>query len=185
MQELVEWTQKELETHRHHPLLVIAGFMVEFLQIHPFQDGNGRLSRILTNLLMLQAGYAYMPYVSHEKLVEDNKPEYYLALRQSQRTFKTDQDTILPWLSFFLDISLLQARIAVDLFSDENIERLLSPRQVDVWRYMQQNQIVTPKELSEELGIPRPTINQVLNRLMELGKIERIGLGRGTRYRMK
>ena len=185
MQELVEWTQNALKTRKHHPLLVIAGFLVQFLLIHPFQDGNGRMSRILTNLLMLQAGYAYMPYVSHEKLVEDNKPEYYLALRQSQQTFQTGQDAVFPWLTFFLEIVLLQARMALDLLSEENIEKLLSPRQVDVWRYIQATREVTPKELSDALGIPRPTINQVLNRLFGLSKIERICLGRGTRYRIK
>jgi Fic family protein len=185
MQELVEWTRQSFITGKHHPLLIIAGFIVQFLQIHPFQDGNGRMSRVLTNLLMLQAGYAYMPYVSHEKLIEDNKPEYYLALRQSQRTFQTDQDTILPWLTFFLDVTLFQARLALELLSKENIEKLLSPRQMDVWRYLQTAREVTPKELSDTLRIPRPTINQVLNRLMELDKIERIGLGRGTRYRVR
>jgi len=134
---------------------------------------------------MLQSGYTYVPYVSHEKIIEDNKPDYYLALRQSQRTFQTEHDTILPWLTFFLEIMFQQARMALDLFSDENIEQLLSPRQVHVWRYMQTAQEVTPKQLSDELGIPRPTINQVLNRLIKLDKIERIGLGRGTRYRVK
>jgi Fic family protein len=185
MQELVEWTQEALKTRKFHPLLVIAGFLVQFLQIHPFQDGNGRLSRILTNLLLLQAGYIYMPYVSHEKLVEDNKPEYYLALRQSQKTFLTEQETILPWLTFFLEMVLHQARNALDLFTDENIEKLLSPRQLEVWHALQRAQVMTPKELSITLGIPRPTINQVLNRLLDLGKIERIGLGRGTRYRVR
>ncbi len=185
MQELVEWTQGSLESRQHHPLLVIAGFLVEFLMIHPFQDGNGRLSRVLTNLLMLQAGYAFMPYVSHEKIVENNKPDYYLALRQSQRTFRTDQDTILPWLDFFLEITLLQARMALALLSTENIEKLLSPRQAAVWRYLQTARESTPQELSRALGIPRPTINQVLNRLVELDQIERVGLGRATRYRVK
>ena len=185
MQELVEWTQDALKTRKHHPLLIIGGFLVQFLQIHPFQDGNGRLSRILTNLLMLQAGYAFMPYISHEKLVEDNKPEYYLSLRQSQKTIQTGQENIVPWLTFFLDVTLAQAKMALDLFTDENIEKLLSPRQAGVWRYMQANREVTPKELSDALDIPRPTINQVLSRLLDLGKIERIGLGRGTRYRVK
>ena len=184
MQELVEWTQAAIENASFHPLLVIASFLVAFLQIHPFQDGNGRLSRILTNLLMLQAGYAYMPYASHEKVVEDNRPEYYLALRQSQKTFKTSQETILPWLEFFLDVTLHQARMALDLFAEENIEKLLSPRQLEVWEYMQEAIEATPKELSENLGIPRPTINQVLGRLLDLKKIERLGLGRGTRYRI-
>src|SRR3990167_5547311 len=87
MQELVEWTRNALEEKKNHPLIIVGHFVVDFLNIHPFQDGNGRMSRILTNLLLLQQGYLYMPYVSHEKLIEDNKPEYYVALRQSQKTF--------------------------------------------------------------------------------------------------
>lgn len=184
MQELVEWTQIAFNNQSFHSLLIIASFLVQFLQIHPFQDGNGRISRILTNLLMLQAGYAYIPYVSHEKIVEDNKPEYYLALRQSQKTFKTDQESIVSWLEFFLDVSLHQSKMALDLFSEENVEKLLSPRQLEVWLYMQDVIEVTPRELSDKLEIPRPTINQVLDKLLDLGKIERLGFGRGTRYRI-
>lgn len=184
MQELVEWTQIAFNNQSFHPILIIANFLVQFLQIHPFQDGNGRISRILTNLLMLQAGYAYMPYVSHEKIVEDNKPEYYLALRQSQKTFKTDQESIVSWIEFFLAVTLHQSEMALDLFSVENIEKLLSPRQLEVWLYMQGAIEVTPRELAEELGIPRPTINQVLDKLLDLDKIERLGSGRGTRYKL-
>jgi Fic family protein len=184
MQELVEWTQSAIDNQRYHPLLIIANFLVQFLQIHPFQDGNGRISRILTNLLMLQAGYAYMPYASHEKIIEDNKPEYYLALRQSQKTFKTDHETLVPWLAFFLDVTLHQSKMALDLFSEENVEKLLSPRQLEVWQYMQDAIEVTPRELSGKLGIPRPTINQVLSKLLDLKMIERLGLGRATRYKI-
>ena len=176
MQELVEWTQQANDTQKYHPVLIIANFIVQFLQIHPFQDGNGRLSRILTNLLMLQAGYAYMPYASHEKVIEDNKPDYYLALRRSQRTFKTENETILPWLEFFLDVDHQQSKVALELLSDENIEKLLSPRQLEVWQYMLVAKEVTPKELSDNLGIPRPTINQVLNRLIDLKKIVGLAL---------
>lgn len=79
----------------------------------------------------------------------------------------------------------MQAKMALELLSKENIEKLLSPRQVDVWRYLQAARESTPKELSNELGIPRPTINQVLNRLIDLDQVIRIGLGRGTRYRVK
>jgi len=134
---------------------------------------------------MLQAGYAYMPYESHEKIIEDNKPEYYLALRQSQKTFKTDSESIVPWLEFFLDVTHRQSKMALDLFSEENVEKLLSPRQLQVWQYMQDAIEVTPRELSENLGIPRPTINQVLDKLLDLNKIERLGLGRATRYKVK
>jgi DNA-binding MarR family transcriptional regulator len=83
-----------------------------------------------------------------------------------------------------MDVTLHQSRTALDLFSEENIEKLLSPRQLEVWQYMQDAIEVTPRELSEKLAIPRPTINQVLDRLLELNKIERFGLGRGTRYRV-
>ncbi len=184
MQELMEWIISALDNQTHHPLLIIGNFLVQFLQIHPFQDGNGRLSRVLTNIMMLQAGYAFMPYVSHEKIIEDNKPDYYLALRQSQKTFKTEEPIIVPWLDFYLDVNLQQAKEAIALLSTENIEKLLSPAQLKVWKYMQSRPEVTPKELSETLDIPRSTISQVLNRLMDLKRIERLGLGRGTRYRI-
>ena len=121
MQELVEWTKEAFALREHHPLFIIGNFLVEFLNIHPFQDGNGRLSRILTNLLLLQEGYAYMPYVSHEKIVEDNKADYYVALRRSQKTLKTKAETVEPWLEFFLQIIVLQARSAIDLLSPQNI----------------------------------------------------------------
>ena len=185
MLELLEWTEQATHDQTHHPLLIIANFIVQFLQIHPFQDGNGRLSRILTNLLMLQAGYTYIPYVSHEKLIEGNKPDYYMALRQSQTSFNSEHETIILWLEFFLGILYLQAQQAIELVSSDSVENILSPTQLKVWEYMQTVDEVSPKTLSENLSIPRSTINQVLNKLMDLKKIERLGLGRATRYRMR
>lgn len=183
MQELVEWTQNALSNKTLHPLLVIANFVVEFLMIHPFQDGNGRLSRVLTNLLLLQQGYSHVPYISHEKLIEDNKPDYYIALRKSQKTFKTKKEDIAPWLDFFLSMILEQAKRAVALLSKEAIEKLFSPNQIAVLDYLQNTDEVTAGELVNKLKIPRPTINQILSRLIQFKKIERIGLGRSTRYR--
>jgi len=183
IQELVEWTQQVLVEKKYHPLLVIGSFLVEFLQIHPFKDGNGRLSRVLTNLLLLKEGYLYMPYISHEKLVEDNKPEYYLALRQSQKTFKTKHENIIPWLDFFLAIFLKQSQMAVELLSKENIEKLLSKKQLAVWQYLQEVEEATPGEIAKKAKVARPTVNQALDRLLRLKKVERIGLGRSTRYR--
>ena len=183
MQELIEWTQQVLTEKKYHPLLVIGNFLVEFLQIHPFQDGNGRLSRILTNLLLLKEGYLYMPYISHEKLVEDNKPEYYLALRRSQKTFKTKHENIISWLDFFLTILLKQSQMAVELLSKENIEKLLSKKQLAVWQYLQEVEEATPGEIAKITKVARPTVNQALDRLLRFKKVERIGLGRSTRYR--
>ena len=183
MQELVEWTVDALENKKYHPLLTIGNFLVEFLNIHPFIDGNGRISRVLTNLLLLKNGYEYMPYISHEKLIEDNKPEYYIALRRSQKTIKKVNEDITPWLNFFLDIFLEQSKRAVELLSKENIKKLLSTKQLAVWRYLITVREATPAEISEQAKVARPTINQALNKLLRLKKIERIGLGRTTRYK--
>lgn len=184
MLELIEWTQAALKERKWHPLLIIGNFLVEFLKTHPFQDGNGRLSRILTNLLLLKAGYHYVPYVSHEKLIEDNKPDYYMALRASQKTFGTTGENIVPWLEFFLNVLLTQAKMAVDLLSDKNIERQLSQKQLRVWEYLKKMKEAAPAELAVNTHTARPTINQVLDKLLRLNKIERIGLGRSTRYRI-
>ena len=183
MTELVEWTKISLEEKKYHPLLIIGNFIVEFLNIHPFQDGNGRLSRILTNLLLLQQGYLYMPYISHEKLIEDNKPDYYLALRKSQKTFKSKKEDLNTWLDFFLTILLKQSQMAIGLITAENIETLLSPKQLAVWEYLQTVEEASPQEISEKAAVARPTVNQVLTKLLELKKIERIGEGAAIRYR--
>ena len=183
MQELVEWTQLAFMEKTFHPILIIGNFIVEFLNIHPFEDGNGRLSRVLTNLLLLQNGYEYMPYISHEKLIEDNKPQYYLALRQSQKTFRSEKEDISAWLKFFLEILLEQSQKAVELLSKEQTEKLLSKQQRLIWEYIQKSKEATPAEIAEATKIPRPTINQALVKLLKLKRIEKLGVGRGTRYR--
>src|SRR5690606_35898625 len=108
MQHLVEWTNHVLKNRTLHPILVTAVFVVEFLAIHPFQDGNGRLSRILTTYLLLSAGYAYVPYSSLEAIIEHSKEGYYLALRQTQGTLEQDAPDWQPWILFFLKALLKQ-----------------------------------------------------------------------------
>jgi len=185
MLELVEWTQQAIIERKIHPLIIIGNFIVEFLSIHPFEDGNGRLSRILTNLLLLQQGYAYMPYISHEKIIEDNKAEYYLALRQSQRTFKLNNADITPWMRFFLNVLLTQSKQALDLLAHAQTEQLLSPQQELVWKNIPQTGTATPSDIALAAGVPRPTVNQALQKLLRLKMIERIGSGRSTRYKRK
>lgn len=183
MQELVEWTQNALKEKKYHPLLIICNFLVEFLAIHPFQDGNGRISRVLTNLLLLKEGYLYMPYVSHEKLVEDNKPEYYVSLRRSQKNIDAKKHDITPWLDFFLTIFLEQSKIAVELLSKEKVEKLLTKKQLTVWEYLNKTDKSTPLEIAEKTKVAYGTVRQALNKLIRLKKIERIGQGRSTSYR--
>ena len=124
-----------------------------------------------------------MPYISHEKLIEDNKPDYYLTLRKSQKTFKTDHEDISPWLDFFLIIFLKQSERAVDLLSKENIEKLLSKNQMAVWQYLQVVEEAAPSEIAKNAKVARPTVNQAADKLIKLKKIERVGQGRSTRYR--
>ncbi len=184
MQELVEWTVGALESDIYHPLLIMANFLVEYLNIHPFEDGNGRLSRVLTNLLLLKEGYLYMPYVSHEKLVEEQKPAYYIALRKSQKTFGTKKEDINDWLNFFLGIMLIQSQEAIDLLSSERIEAILSNKQLIIWNYLQSVPEATPKEIADKTGIARSTVNKTIIKLLSLKKIDRFGLARSVRYKV-
>lgn len=182
MTELVEWTVEAFEKERFHPLLIIGNFIVEFLKIHPFEDGNGRLSRILTNLLLLRYGYLFAQYISHEQLIEHRKDAYYLALRRSQETFNTENETIVPWLNFFLSIVKEQATKSLELVNEDSHDDTLSPKQNDVWAYFANVADASPGEIAEATGILLPTIRKALERLVEVGKVKRIGRGRGTRY---
>ncbi|MFC1483160.1 Fic family protein [Candidatus Margulisiibacteriota bacterium] len=183
MQELVDWTKKEIVNDIYHPLLIIGNFIVEFLQIHPFLDGNGRISRILTNLLMLKCGYLFVPYVSQEKIIEDSKPDYYMALRKSQKTFGKKKEDISVWIDFFLMVAHKQAIIAKELFQKDNIENILSPKQLLIWNYLQSVSEAAPSEIAKKTKVARPTVNQSIQKLLSLKKIEQLGEGRATRYR--
>ncbi len=182
MQELVAWTSEALGKSRFHNLLIIANFIVEFLKIHPFEDGNGRLSRVLTNLLLLRAGYIFVEYVSHEQIVERRKDEYYIALRKSQETFGAEHDSIAPWLNFFLSVIKEQAIKALSYLEEEKIEDMLSPKQYEVWKYVSEVHEAAPSDIVKATGIALGTVRQALNSLVEHGKVKRIGRGRGTRY---
>src|SRR3989344_2058793 len=182
MQELVDWTTDALEKNRFHPLLTIATFIVEFLKIHPFEDGNGRLSRVLTTVLLLRSGYKFAEYISHEQIIERRKDEYYLALRKSQETFNTEKETTAPWLNFFLSVIKEQATKALTFVGEENVEDTFSPKQNEVWKYISSVGDASRGDIVKATGIVEGTINQALDRLIELGKVKRVGRGRGTRY---
>ena len=110
MQELVTWVNDERHKAELHPLLIIGVFVLVFLETHPFQDGNGRFSRVLTTLLLIQAGYAYVPYSSLESVIELNKENYYFALRQTQASIRSNSPDWQPWLVFFLGSLAEQVR---------------------------------------------------------------------------
>ena len=123
-----------------------------------------------------------MQYVSHEQIVERRKDEYYLALRKSQETFKTDHDTIVPWLNFFLSVVKEQATKALSFLQEEKVEDTLSPKQYEVWKYLSSGGGPAPGEIAKATGVIAVTVSQALERLIELGLVKRVGRGRGTRY---
>ena len=167
-----------------HPLLTIAVFVVVFLEIHPFQDGNGRLSRILTTLLLLRAGYGYVPYGSLESVIEQTKESYYLALRQTQRTIRTDQPDWQPWVLYFLRTSLKQHkhRLERKLERERLILGNLPELSVRILELAREHGRTTVAEAAKATGSSRNTVKDHLRALTEAGHLERHGAGRGTWY---
>lgn len=182
MESLIDWTKERIDFKDAHPLSVIGNFAAEFLKIHPFQDGNGRLSRILTNLLLLRAGYAFTPYVSHERIIERRKDDYYVALRRSQMTFGGEKESLGPWVEFFLAVVREQAEKAVGLMEKNRIEEVLTGKQLAVLNAVQESKGVSAGEITRLTGVARPTVNQALEKLLGLKKIKKVGMGRGTAY---
>ena len=183
LETLIRWTTSRLSDPRFHPLLVVAVFLLEFLAIQPFAAGNGRVSRLLTNLLLLQGGYTYMPYASLEEAILDRKAEYYLALRKSQASRSLLRPDMAPWFVAFLDALRIQVRGLRSLLERQPREDRYSENQRGVMALLDRHRDVTNRLVTGELGLPRETAKQVLNRLVALNAIERIGSGRATRYR--
>lgn len=183
MRDLMEWTKGELKGEEFHPVLVVANFIVEFLAIHPFHDGNGRLSRILTNLLLAQVGYAYMPYASLEKIIEDNKAEYYVSLRTAQKGGKSPKAQVGRWVHFFMDVMVKQIGVLREFLKTAPMESLLSTNQQDALGLFEKHEEISTRLVAKELRIPAVTAKQTLRRLLELKMVQQLGVGRTTRYR--
>ena len=183
MAELVEWLNQARELRRQHPLLVIAVFIVVFLAIHPFQDGNGRLSRVLTTLLLLQAGYAYVPYSSLESVIENNKEAYYLGLRQTQTTIRTDAPDWQPWLLFFMRaLQQQKRRLAVKVEREKNALSALPELAIKILDYVRDQGRVTTRDMVREEGASPNTLKATFTSLVEKGLLLRHGAGRSTWY---
>jgi Fic family protein len=186
MTELMEWMNRERETARLHPLLLIAIFIVTFLEIHPFQDGNGRLSRVLTTLLLLQAGYAYVPYSSLESVVEQSKEAYYQALRQTQGTIRTKSPNWQPWLVFFLRSLAEQVRRLEKKVEREKIVLAAMPElQLRIVEFAREHGRVTIGEAIKLTGASRNTLKQHFRTLVERGILNQHGSGRGVWYDLR
>jgi Fic family protein len=183
MADLVAWFRMEQESRTLHPLLAIAVFIVTFLAIHPFEDGNGRLSRVLTTLLLLQAGYAYVPYSSLESVIEQNKGGYYIALRQTQITIHTEQQDWEPWLLFFLRSLHAQVkRLEKKVENEKIVLAALPDLSLRILELTRERGRITLKSAVELTGANRNTAKLHLQKLLDAGHLERHGAGRGVWY---
>jgi Fic family protein len=185
MTELVTWMQEESGSERLHPLLLIGLWVVVFLEIHPFQDGNGRLSRVLTTLLLLQAGYAYVPYSSLESVIEQNKEAYYIALRQTQGTIRSNAPNWQPWLLFFLRALAEQVRRLNKKIEREKLVLAPLPElSLQIVEFAREHGRVTMGDLIRLSGASRNTLKQHFRALVEKGHLNQHGSGRGVWYEL-
>lgn len=186
MTELVAWVNDERAKAQLHPLLIVAIFVVVFLEIHPFQDGNGRLSRVLTTLLLLQAGYAYVPYSSLESVIELNKEGYYLALRQTQATIRTDAPDWQPWLLFFLRSLAEQVRRLQKKVDREKIVLAALPElSMQIVEFAREHGRITIGEAIKLTAASRNTLKQHFRNLVANGQLNQHGSGRGVWYDLR
>jgi len=184
MEELVSWTRKAIDEEAMHPLLIIAVFNVVFLAIHPFQDGNGRLSRILVMLMLLRAGYDYVPYASLEHIVEENKELYYKALRRTQTTLKADSLDWEPWLRFFLR-ALKKQKNNLEFKVEQgksNNDVDLPTLSVKVLKLFDEHERLTISEIVQLTAANQNTLKVRLRELVKAGRIQRHGKGPATWY---
>lgn len=186
MEALVASTRKVLDEDALHPLLIIAVFIVRFLAIHPFQDGNGRLARVLTTLLLLRGGYAYVPYTSLERVIEENKDLYYKALRRTQTTLKDESPDWEPWIGFFLRClkkqkDTLATRIDRER-SAQGSDADLPELSLQILTALRANARLTIAQLAAITGANRNTLKVRLRELVAAGRLRQHGKARATWY---
>lgn len=183
MHELVDRTDSALKTSALHRLITIAIFVVVFLEIHPFQDGNGRLSRVLTTLLLLRAGYEYVPYSSFESVIEQSKEDYYLALRQTQTTIRSEAPAWQHWVTYFLKALQRQKRRLEKKIERERIILGDMPQlSVRILELARERGRISVAEATKATQASRNTIKDHIKRLTANGHLTRHGAGRGTWY---
>ena len=183
MKRLVEWMIEAERDGDLHPLLVTGVFVVWFLAIHPFQDGNGRLSRVLTTLLLLRHGYSYVPYASLESVIEENKEFYYKALRKTQATMRKKRVEWDAWLLFFLRCLVRQKdNLNVKVQVEQRRVEASSPLAASLMRLLDDAESITLAEAVKATAANRNTLKAKMSELVDAGLLTRHGRGRGVHY---
>lgn len=185
MQELIQWTNEQLEDKNIHPLMVIASFIYDFLSIHPFQDGNGRLSRLLTTLCLLKNDYSFVLYISFENHVERTKKAYYEALMNGQKNRGTADERIELWLIFFLEsLKALTEKLEQKYDSFKSKGTYLNDRQRLIKDFITHHNLpVKVSDLAKQFpDIGLSTLKKDLQYLREEQVLTMIGIGKGCVY---
>lgn len=183
MDELLTWAIGAFEKKIIHPLLFIGLFVVIFLAIHPFQDGNGRLSRLLTTLLMLKSGYLYVPYSSLESIIEANKENYYFALQKTQKSWQNQKPDWTPWLLFFFQCLQRQKRhLEIKLEREKMMVKELPKLSQQVVELLKAHDRLSISEITSLTQVNRNTLKKTLADLVNKKIIARNGLGKSSWY---
>lgn len=178
MKKLMDWYYSDNDTL---PIVKIAIFIYDFLSIHPFQDGNGRLSRLLTSLLLLKQGYSWIQYVSFEHEIENRKAEYYKVLMQTQK--QRPNEKIDEWVVFFLDCLLnLQNQLTEKLQTQQNLTKHFAPREKNIIAFIENHPGSKSSEIADRLAIPLSTVKKLLTSMVTNKVILKYGVGAGTNY---
>jgi Fic family protein len=186
MTELIEWVQSAMGEGKQHPLLVTAIFIVVFLEIHPFQDGNGRLSRILTTLLLLRSGYAYVPYCSLESVIEQTKDAYYRALRKTQGTIRNDVPDWEPWVVYFLrTLQRQKEQLERKIERERLVIDTLPELSVQILELAKEHGKITNGQIVKATAANRNTVKKHLQSLVSANHLTQYGTGKGTYYGRK
>jgi Fic family protein len=184
MESLLLWLDKRLETSDMHPVMITATFIYEFLSIHPYQDGNGRLSRLLTTLILMKQGYEFTQYISFEHIIEERKEEYYSSLMDGQKNRYNDNEKIDKWILFFLDCMVtLIKRLEKKYETYNKLEKELNERQKEVLKFIEKTKIVSISDVEKAFkNQSRNTLKKDLVYLVNEGLILKTGHLKGTKY---
>jgi Fic family protein len=177
MRALFEWYKNDKSTPA---IIKVAVFVYEFLSIHPFQDGNGRLSRLLGTLLLLKQGYPWIQFVSFEHEIENRKTDYYKVLMDCQQN--RPGENVDTWLDFFLScLSSIQDKLIQKLETQQS-QNALNPREKKIVQFIEAYPGVKSGEIASKLNIPLPSVKRILSEMIADKIISKNGTGTGTNY---
>ncbi len=182
MESLVDWLSNSSVKPEVHSLVTIAVFTVSFLAIHPFQDGNGRLSRALTSLLLQRSGYNYTSYSSLERVIEENKDLYYLKLREAQTEEQDSSEGLESWITFFLECLKKQKDSLKNKVEKEKILKSMPKLSEQILILLKEHDKLSVGDIVKLTGANRNTVKSHVFSLVESGEINKAGKGKGTYY---